>query len=693
MAQRPYSSWLRLDSASAPSRHRLANRKPRFEPLESRQLLSADPLFAPTGPTVSETRSIDGTGNNLANPTWGAAGSDLLRTAPAAYADGASAPAGADRPSAREISNVIVAQPPDTPTNSREMSAFVYAWGQFIDHDIDQTTSGSDAFNVQVPEGDPSFDPSGTGTQQISLNRSNYDPATGKDTPRQQVNSITSYLDGSMIYGSDATRAAALRTMVGGRLKTSDGDLLPLNTMGLANDNPIGAPASSLFVAGDTRANENSELTALQTLFMREHNRLADRYAAANPNWGDEQVFQAARRVVIGELQAITYNEFLPALVGFRGAGGYRGYDPGVNAGIANEFSTAAFRMGHSLVGDDVELLDNNGNALADPVDLSADFFNPAVVSKWGIDPILKYLASDRAQEFDTHVVDELRNFLFGQPGQGGLDLASLNIQRGRDHGLADYNSTRVAYGLPAVTDFSQITHDVALQDQLKAEYGNVNNIDLWVGGLAEDHVSGGSVGPLFAKIITDQFARLRDGDRLWYERSFSGMDLVRLRHTTLADVIERNTDLTNLQSNVFFFHAAVAGSVFVDGNGNGRLDMRERPLAGVTVELLDANGAVMATTRTNGMGMYSFRSLDLGSYSVVVVPPGGGGWTVQPAEFTITRGQRVFANLAVHVKSATPKPAATTAAADVALDCLAGPSSLAASDPHGGKGPLAVRR
>ena len=110
----------------------------------------------------------------------------------------------------------------------------------------------------------------------ISLNRSITDPATGTSTsnPAQQVNTITAYLDGSMIYGSDATRAAALRTFSGGLLKTSAGDLLPFNTDGLAERQRRShfPDDSQLFLAGDVRANENVELTALQTLFVREHN-------------------------------------------------------------------------------------------------------------------------------------------------------------------------------------------------------------------------------------------------------------------------------------------------------------------------------------------------------------------------------------------------------------------------------------
>ena len=136
-------------------------------------------------------QTIDGTGNNLAHPTWGSASVDFLRTAAADYADGISTPGGTNRPDARTISNLLADQPADSPTNDRMMSAFIYAWGQFIDHDLDLTQSATPktAFNIQVPTGDPEFDPNSTGTQVIPLSRSNFDTATGtsKTNPRQQI--------------------------------------------------------------------------------------------------------------------------------------------------------------------------------------------------------------------------------------------------------------------------------------------------------------------------------------------------------------------------------------------------------------------------------------------------------------------------------------------------------------------------
>lgn len=602
-----------------------------LRPRSIRPIVKSRPLFRPAIDTL-ESRltpsanfpSIDGAGHNLAHPDWGQAGSELIRIAPAEYSDGVSTPAGADRPSAREISNAIADQGDDVATNARDMSAFVYAWGQFLDHDIDLTTGGAsnDTFNIPVPTGDPDFDPNGTGTQSIPLTRSAFDPATGSSTsnPRQQINDITAWIDGSMIYGSDEATANSLRTGSGGKLKTSDGNLLPIDA------------ASGQFLAGDIRSNENPGLVSLQTLFVREHNRIADQIAARDASLSDQQIYDRARMKVIAEIQAITYNEFLPALLGPAAPGAYRGYNPNVNPGIANEFSTAAFRIGHTLVGEDIEFLNNDGQTIRPGVSLRDAFFNPSLVSENGIDPILKYLASDHAEEVDSVIIDDLRNFLFGAPGQGGLDLAALNIQRGRDHGLADYNATRVAYGLPAVRSFADITPDPELQQALEEMYGTVDDIDLWVGGLAEKHLPGASVGPTFARVITDQFSRLRAGDRFWYQNVFSGQERRSLESTKLADVIRRNTTVTNLQDNVFMFKTSISGRVvppppLSNALPNARPDSR-RPgpsqtaprLNGITVNLLGVDGSIVASTQTRADGSYTFTGVDLGTYRVQIV-------------------------------------------------------------------------
>ncbi len=640
----------------------------RVEQLQRREMMAAD-LASLAKPATLATYSIDGTANNLTQTEWGSTQEQLLRLAKAEYGDGKSTPAGADRPSARAISNALADQGDQDIISDRNLSAMIYAWGQFIDHDIGLTpTGGTERIDIAVPKGDPYFDPLGTGTQVIRASRSIFDAATGTSStnPRQQINTITAWLDGSMIYGSDAATAMKLRTLQGGKLKLDADGMLPENnatnfpngTVPLVND-AHRVPDNQLLAAGDVRANENIELTSLHTLFVREHNRWADRLKALNPQLSDEQLYVRARTMVIAELQAITYNEWLPAILGPNAIAPYRGYNPRVNPQLSNEFSTAAFRFGHSLLGDDVEFLDANGRPIAEDMALSDAFFNPTVFDEVSIESIIKYLASDPSSELDSKVVGSVRNFLFGPPGAGGFDLASLNIQRGRDHGLADYNDTRAAVGLPRVRSFADITRNTELQQKLQSLYGNVNNIDLWVGLLAEDHVPGTSFGPTGSRIVANQFERLRDGDRFWYENAHSGALLRDLRNTRLADVIARNTNLSNVQNNVFIFQAELSGQVFRDVNGNGRQDRGDNPLPGIRLELVSqTSGEVIATTRTDPQGRYLFNvqsGVRTDSYFVrAVSDPTGRTVTGQSRTVSVTKGDQAFRDLNIALGNST---------------------------------------
>ena len=210
------------------------------------------------GNSSREVEALNGVGNNVANPNWGSVDQQLIRLVPAEYENGINSPTGADRPSARLISNTFSASPEDGIPNDRDFTAFVYAWGQFLDHDIDLTDTASpkESFSIVVPAGDQWFDPTGSGALTIPMSRSNFDTSAGTNDPRQQINSITAFVDGSQIYGVDAERAAALREFTGGRLRTSAGNLPPLNTEGFANANDAHrVDDNKLFLAGDVRAN------------------------------------------------------------------------------------------------------------------------------------------------------------------------------------------------------------------------------------------------------------------------------------------------------------------------------------------------------------------------------------------------------------------------------------------------------
>ena len=503
-----------------------------------------------------ETRSIDGSGNNLQDPLMGATFIELLRLVFSDYADGISEIPEAGLPSARVVSNIVSSQDELIP-NTLNASDYVWQWGQFVDHDIDLTdgVNPPEPADIPVPAGDPFFDPLDTGTQVIAFNRSVFDTSTGTgiDNPRQQINKITAWIDASNVYGSDVERAIALRTNDGtGRLNTSAGDLLPFNTEGLPND---GGPDPSLFLAGDVRSNEQVGLTSMHTLFVREHNRYVEELAAERPGLSGDRLYERGRRFVGALMQAITYNEFLPALLGEGAIPAYNGYNPNVNASIANIFSAAAYRFGHSMLSPEILRLDQNLNVIPEGnLPLLDAFFTPETITdEGGIDPILRGLAKQITQRVDPFIIDAVRNFLFGPPGSGGLDLAALNIQRGRDHGLPKYNDTREQMGLTRVESFQDISSDPEIQMRLEDAFGNVDDIDIWTGGLSEDLVPGSHLGEVFHLIIKIQFEFLRDGDRFWYERKLSGAELQEVQVTQLSDVIRRNTSIGfELQDNVF---------------------------------------------------------------------------------------------------------------------------------------------
>jgi hypothetical protein len=497
------------------------------------------PAPRPPRPSISY-RSIDGSGNNLATTGLNVVGATFTRIGAAQFSDGISA-LRTDLPNARTVSNLVVAGNAETP-NAEGLSGMMYAWGQFIDHDINLTLSDDVThIDITVPDGDPMLSGS------ISMTRSIIDPLTGvAGSPAATTNNVTGWIDGSMVYGSDATTAASLRG-AGGYLLTSEGNNLPI--------------VDGAYLAGDIRVAENPDLTALQTIFLREHNRQVDALKVAHPDWTGDQLYEQARAVVTAEIAHITYTEFLPHLLGSNAITRYRGYQADVDASLTEEFAGAAFRFGHSIVSANLEKTDEQGNVIGTPVTLKDAFFqDPAdFVIDSGADGLLRHLTNDLSNALDVHIVDDLRNFLF-VPGVG-MDLAAINLQRGRDLGLGTLNETRVALGLTPYASFAEITSDAETAAALEAAYGDVNKVELWIGGLAENHVAGGMVGQTFGVIIAEQFQDLRDGDRYWYQnQGFDPATMREIESMTLSSVILKNTDTEHMQSDAFVFYERRSG-------------------------------------------------------------------------------------------------------------------------------------
>ncbi len=453
------------------------------------------------------------------------------------------------------IAQVVFDQSGPMPSADGTSNLFVN-WGQLIDHDLDLTRDASGEM-LEVGLVAPFV-------------RSVYDPASGQTGPREQLNEVTPEIDGSQVYGSTNDRTAALRSFEGGRLKmsedaTSEFGLLPINEDGLvmAGDRDPGNP---LFLAGDVRANENTGLTVLHTVFNREHNYWADRISEANPDLTDEDVFQAARSVVEFEIQQITYRDWLPHLIG--GATDAVDLPEMVDGRIATEFSTAAFRFGHSMVTSSLERLAEDGTSLGS-LTVRGQFFNADALKLDGIAGVLRGQAGTTAQEMDTKVIDDLNFFLAAPDGTIGFSLAALNILRARDHGIDTYVNVRAALigDIDPETldadDFSIITADPVVQQELAAVYGSVFEVDLWVGGFAEDSIAGSKLGVTFTHIIADQFARTRAADE-----TFGRLDpridqslLAEIRGSSLSDIIQRVSEVEYLNRDVFHAAERVGGT------------------------------------------------------------------------------------------------------------------------------------
>ncbi len=246
------------------------------------------PLFVNQAPAIYplEFRSIDG--RNNAPQDLGKAGSVDLRNTTVGYGDGSGTPAGADRAGARDVSNAVNKIDDPGIVDGSGISSFVWNWANIVDHDMTllKVASPPEEFDIPVPTCDVPFDPRCLGGRVLHFQRSN---STIVDGVRQQIDANSAFIDASFVYGSDLGRSQVIRTLPSdgtGHLLTSDGSLLPFNLTGITNQ-PERAPDPTIFfVAGDVRANENTSLTALQTLFMREHNGWADIIKAGDHDLG-----------------------------------------------------------------------------------------------------------------------------------------------------------------------------------------------------------------------------------------------------------------------------------------------------------------------------------------------------------------------------------------------------------------------
>ena len=519
------------------------------------------------GLSAQDNRPIDGFNNNLAQPSWGATGAEIVRTSEVNYSDGAQEINDANLPIPRLVSNALFGQQQDILEPS-ELSDYIWLFGQFLDHDISYVSSNGNETKVMELTSDEAAN-----DFTVFLTRNDFIAGTGTSpgNPRQYENKVTSFIDASTIYGSTQEKSDWLRSFEGGKLKVSNEslagqELLPWNTTTGEFNGSIDYSESATmidesrelnkyFVTGDVRANENLLLLCIHTLFLREHNRLAGELALQNPSWDDEALFQRARKLLCAYIQNITYYEWLPAM-GVT-IPKYRGYDPSTNPVVLNEFSAAAFSLYHTMIDADISRIDNNGDVIEEGnLTFGEGLYNPTELLRGGgLDAYLKGMGTQVMQEMDCKMIDDLRNLVLQEDTNRGLDLAAINIYRNRDRGLTDYNTMRTNYGLPPMSDFEDLSDSPVDNETLSQIYGDINNVDAWVGMLAERHFNDVALfGDLVMTILKEQFIILRDGDRFYFENddSFSQEEIELIKSTKLHDIITRNTGITLMQPDVF---------------------------------------------------------------------------------------------------------------------------------------------
>lgn len=491
-------------------------------------------------PCSDEFRTFAGTCNNPYNSDWGAAQNALRR-----IGDGKYDPAFTlgtnefpvdNMPNPRVVSHTLFHQHGSKP-NVRKVTLLAVFFGQFIDHDIALTPNSAhtvfeERMDIKINDSKDPFYQRHGGVLEFTRSRgiTGGRPCCGKGIkerfPRDPVNSQTSFVDASHVYGCQRDRVKSLRKWKHGKLQTGQRSVagqyfLPRNRLeeiGMKLENE-GSDSEQFFVGGDSRVNEQPVLASLHTLFMREHNRIAELLKNRFSCWTEEKIYQYSRKIVAAQIQYFTYEFFLPAMLGNRfGLTKYTGYKFDIDPSIANFFSTAAFRFGHSMVSDTLTILESGRKPHEKSgMHLHELFFDPVSVTNVGIEGFLLGASYQIAETVDTQVVNSLQNELFREI-TGGIDLVALNIQRGRDHGLPKYNNARRMYGLLPKTTFREVTSNVTLAKLLQSLYGSVDEMDSYVGGLAEDHLSDSELGELFHIAVREQFERLRDGDRFFYE-------------------------------------------------------------------------------------------------------------------------------------------------------------------------------
>lgn len=331
----------------------------------------------------------------------------------------------------------------------------------------------------------------------------------------EKANMVTSFLDHSTIYGSDVKTVAKVRSFNGGRLKTNLRNVLPLE-----NGN---------YFSGDDRVNQTPFIAVLHSLFVRNHNHLADKLANLNRHWNEEKLFQEARKINIAVYQKVIYDEWLPVFLGNKSSLKFQNvsYNPQIDPSTTNEFAAGAFRFLHSFIGTQFQLVGEEGKMRSIN---TSDSINNAGMLEYFYDDLLRGLLKQKINLVGYS--PEILNKLFKNKRGDGIDLLSFDILRGRDHGVPAYYKFRkmcnMKTNIKVFNDLAPLVTNNGIT-QLRQNYKSVYDVDLIVAGALEVVSAGknsseldlGFFGPTFECIISEQFHRFKAGD--FYFHSHSG--------------------------------------------------------------------------------------------------------------------------------------------------------------------------
>ncbi|XP_062926228.1 dual oxidase 2-like [Mobula hypostoma] len=534
-----------------------------------------------------EVQRYDGWYNNLAYHKRGSAGSPFMRLMPARYADGVyQALEEPDVPNARTISNIIANGSSGFPS-IKNNTVLSILFGYHLLSEILDTRHPAcppEFFDVPVPPGDSVFDPNGTKSARLLFQRKGWDKSSGHSpsNPRIQINEATAWIDGSSIYGSYHSWCDELRSFSDGRLASGSDPRLPKPSTGELpmwnHPDPSNGDTGlrGFYDAGNPGANESPFIMAEHIIWFWYHNHLASQFKAGHPTWSDEDIFQHTRKWVIATFQNIALYEWLPKHLG-QSLPAYKGYKTFVDPSISSEFQVAALKSIVTMVPPGVYMrnrscefrqVHNIYNNMSPALRLCNNFWNRQkrnLQTAVDFEELIFGMASQVAEREDNVIVEDLRDYMFGPLKFSRSDLVALTLQLGRDNGLPTYNTVRQVYQFSTISNWSEINLNLSNENEeifpkLAEEYGkDISKLELWPGGMLE---SSGGTEELFTKIVIEQFQRIRDGDRYWFENLQNGLftteEVDNILNTTFFDVLMKalNTNEREIQKDVFVFKA-----------------------------------------------------------------------------------------------------------------------------------------